>query len=82
MIKSSITPKENSYLLSIPNDYIGKELEILIYAKEEFTTNVVDGKKKTMSDFKGILSDETAMAMHREVEESRNDWGERLKNQF
>ncbi|MBL0051064.1 MAG: hypothetical protein IPP29_05790 [Bacteroidetes bacterium] len=35
MIKTIVTPQNNSLLLAIPNKYIGKEIEILFYAKEE-----------------------------------------------
>ena len=78
MIKTSIIPKENNYLITIPNNYIGKELEIFIYAKEELTFE--KNSRKTMADFKGIISDATANAMHLELQESRNSWDERLKN--
>lgn len=80
MIKTSITPKNNNYLIQIPNNYIGKELEVFIYAKEELI--VEKNNIKSMSDFKGIISDETAIAMHLEVQQSKDGWDERLKKQF
>ena len=64
MIKTTITPLKSDYLLNIPSNYIGKELEIFIYAKDEIT--VENNVKKSMADFKGIISDETANAMHKE----------------
>jgi hypothetical protein len=38
--------------------------------------------KKKLSDLAGKLSKETADAMQQEIDESRNDWEERLKKQF
>jgi hypothetical protein len=35
-----------------------------------------------MADFWGIISDETAAELQKELEESRNSWEERLKKQF
>jgi hypothetical protein len=35
MIKTVVIPHNNTLKLSIPNEYIGKEVEILIYANEE-----------------------------------------------
>ncbi len=35
-----------------------------------------------MGDFWGILSDTTAQNLHKEVEESRNGWEQRIKQQF
>ncbi|EOG6896228.1 hypothetical protein ACLH3T_001579 [Flavobacterium psychrophilum] len=81
MIKTIVTPQNNSILLSIPNNYIGKEIEVLLYSKEE----VAEEKpkiKKTMADFWGTLSDQTANEMLKEVEESRKGWEDRLKKQF
>ena len=80
MIKTTITPKKNNYLITIPNSYVGKELEVLIYAKDEILFE--KKSKKSMADFQGIISDSTANAMHLEIQESRNSWDERLKNQI
>lgn len=38
--------------------------------------------KKKLSELAGSLSHETAEAMLKHVEESRKEWGERLKKQF
>lgn len=38
--------------------------------------------KKKLSELAGTLSHETAEAMLKYVEESRNEWEERLKNSF
>jgi hypothetical protein len=38
--------------------------------------------KKKLSELAGSLSQETAEAMLKHVEESRNEWEERLKKQF
>lgn len=38
--------------------------------------------KKKLSQLAGSLSHETAKAMLKHVEESRNEWEERLKKQF
>jgi hypothetical protein len=38
--------------------------------------------KKKLSELAGSLSHETAEAMLKHVEESRNEWEERLKKQF
>ena len=38
--------------------------------------------KKTMKDFRGCISDETAKAFHGNVIQSRNEWDERLNKQF
>jgi hypothetical protein len=42
----------------------------------------IDTPKKTMKDFRGCISDETAKTMHEHVLQSRNEWEERLNKQF
>jgi hypothetical protein len=82
MIKTVTIPKNNSYNLSIPNDYIGKKVEILMYALDEVAEENATHPKKTMADFWGSISDATAAELHKSVEESRNSWEERLNKQF
>lgn len=38
--------------------------------------------KKTMKDFRGAISDETAKELHEHVMQSRDEWEERLNKQF
>lgn len=35
MIKTVVTPQKNSYNLTIPTNYIGRKVEILLYALDE-----------------------------------------------
>jgi hypothetical protein len=44
--------------------------------------NIEQAPKKKLSDLAGKLSHETAEAMLKYVEESRNEWEDRLKKQF
>lgn len=44
--------------------------------------NIEPTPKKTMKDFLGCISNETAEALHKEVLLQRNEWDERLKKQF
>ncbi|MEQ1732788.1 MAG: hypothetical protein ABL940_03895 [Bacteroidia bacterium] len=69
MIKTTITPENNSYNLIIPNNYIGKKIEILFYALDELIEE--QPAKKTMADFWGKLSDATANDLHKKTTEGR-----------
>ena len=73
MIKTTITPLKSDYLLNIPSNYIGKELEIFIYAKDEITVenNV---KKSISSKYKGILTKEEADNYQQHIINSRLEW--------
>jgi hypothetical protein len=73
MIKTVVIPKGNKLLLSIPNDYIGKEVEVLVYAKDELKEEKSD-KKVDIARFKGLLSKEEGEKFSKYLEEVRNEW--------
>jgi hypothetical protein len=72
MVKTSITPQQRDIFLSVPQNYVGKKLEILLYAVEELTEE--PHKKNTMAQFWGKISDETAEDLHEQVNQSRKEW--------
>ena len=82
MTKTITIPQNNSYNLAIPTSYIGKRIEILVYALDEVADEKATTPKKTMADFWGTLSDATANDLHKQLIESRNSWEERLNKQF
>ncbi|WP_061298844.1 hypothetical protein [Leptospira borgpetersenii] len=72
MIRTRITPQNTDLHLSIPEMYVGKNIEVLLYAvdeiKEEPKTPV------TMKDFKGILSKESATKLQEKIQKEREEW--------
>ena len=82
MTKTIATPQENSYTVDIPNSYIGKRIEILIYSLDEIADEKTVVTKKTMADFWGVLGDATANDLREKTEQSRASWEDRLNKQF
>ena len=72
MVKTSITPQQTDISISVPEKYVGKKLEVLVYAVEELIDE--EPKKSGMANFWGIISDETAHELHQQVEKGRNEW--------
>jgi hypothetical protein len=73
MIKTILTPKNNSLVLSIPNDYIGREIEVLLYAKDELDEPKAE-VVKTMASFSGILSEKEYISLKSQTESARKEW--------
>ncbi len=71
MIRTVIIPTNTNINLFIPEDYVGKPIEVTLVATEEPEQRPA---KKTMANFWGVISDETAEALHKQVEQSRNEW--------
>jgi hypothetical protein len=59
--------------LSIPNSYIGKEIEVLLYATEELVEEKIK-PKKSMADFSGILSENDYQSLKEHTEQARKEW--------
>jgi len=73
MIKTNVIPENNYLNLSIPDKYIGKEIEVLIYAKEELVEEKAKSKK-SMADFSGTLSENDYQSLKEHAEQARREW--------
>jgi hypothetical protein len=74
MIKTIAIPKNNTYNLAIPNNYIGKKIEILFYAIDEVAVEKSEGSKKTMADFSGVLSESDYQSLKEHTQDARKEW--------
>jgi len=73
MLRTVITPKESTYSLSIPLNYIGKTLEVLLYSCDEIAEDKVPTNKKP-SDYFGTLSAIEGEKFQHYVANSRSEW--------
>lgn len=71
MVRTVITPTKTNIRISIPQEYVGKPIEVTFLPLEELENKP---SKKTMADFWGVISDETAKKLHAEVEQNRKEW--------
>ncbi len=70
MMKIKLIPTSNSIVLSVPDNYVGKELEVLIYAQDE----VIDGKVKksgNAAQYKGLFTKEEGERFHQYLKDSK-----------
>lgn len=77
MIQTVVTPKKRNFDMSVslPGDYVGKEVHVLFYIDEEVkNTTVPVLPKKKPSDFFGTLSKEEGEKMQAYITKSRNEW--------
>ena len=70
MIKTIVTPQNNKLSLSIPDSYVGKEIEVLLYAKDELVEEKAK-PKKSMADFSGVLSESDYQSLKEHTEQAR-----------
>lgn len=79
MIKTVVIPQNNQLQITIPNSYIGKEIEVFLYAKEELEKEIekVEDKPVKVNNaarFRGILTSEEADQLQEYVKKSREEW--------
>ena len=75
MIRTTITPANSNIVLIVPEKYIGKKIEVLIFDVEEVNL-VLPSFQSTLkpSSLRGFLSHETAEALQQHTQQSRNEW--------
>jgi hypothetical protein len=76
MIRTIITPTQTTFTLDIPEHYIGKEIEVIAFQKEEGF--IKKQFKKSMSDFTGILSENEYQSLKSHTEQSRKEWNRNI----
>lgn len=76
MIRTTIIPDNHNVSLLVPDDYIGEQVEVLIFKTEEARSIKSEEKPLQLkpSQLRGFLSEETAKAMQEYVTQSRNEW--------
>jgi putative transposon-encoded protein len=77
MIQTVVKPNETNFdmKVSLPKDYVGKDVHVLFYLDEEVkTTKASISNKKKPSDYFGTLSKETGKKLQAHIVKSRSDW--------
>jgi hypothetical protein len=75
MIRTVITPENQDVSIHIPESYIGRQIEVLLYAIDELNEQE-NLKNKKPSDFRGALnlSDEQYIDFQNHLKDVRNEW--------
>ena len=71
MVRTVIIPENTHIQLDIPEEYVGKQIEITYLALDEFDAKP---KKTRLGDFFGTISNETAEKLRQHVKEVRSEW--------
>ncbi|GHT62669.1 hypothetical protein FACS189451_07570 [Bacteroidia bacterium] len=70
MVRTVITPENTNIMLSIPDTYVGKRIEVTFLALDE----LMQPPKKTLGDFWGTLSEEDGLLLKEHTQRAREEW--------
>ena len=73
MVHTTLIPSQSIVELALPNHYVGKKVEFLIYVSDEIE-RVKSSKPTTASQFKGILNAEEAKSFNQYLTTVRQEW--------
>ena len=80
MIKTIVTPKTNQYKIELPLKYVGKKIEILVYAVDELINeNKQTTDTRLSRKYRGILNKEQGTELNNHINQMRNEWNN-IKN--
>jgi hypothetical protein len=77
MVQTVVTPEKKDFDMSVslPDNYVGKQVHILFYIDEEVkTTHASVSSSKKPSDFFGILTKEEGESLDNHIKQMRSEW--------
>lgn len=74
MIRTLVTPSQQTISLTVPQQYIGKQIEVLMYAVDEPLKEEKASGRGDSSKYKGILSKEEGDKFNEHIQQARDEW--------
>lgn len=73
MVRTLVTPQQQNISIHLPSEYVGKQVEVLVYAVDELTE-----EKKTAlpnaAKYKGIFTREEGDKFNEHINQARSEW--------
>jgi hypothetical protein len=77
MIRTHITPltANISLMIPIPTNYVGKRIEVVLYADDEIKEVTTELPKIKLSDkYRGSITKEQGQQLNEHIKQMRNEW--------
>lgn len=74
MIRTIITPQNTDIHISIPSEYVGKRIEVLLYTSDAVKEESAPFVKSPSLRGKLKLTDAQSKDFHNYLKDSRNEW--------
>jgi hypothetical protein len=77
MIRTFITPTQSNYTIALefPEDYLGQELELIVFKKQEGLISKTKISPIKISDkYRGVFTKEDAKSFNEHTQQMRKEW--------
>lgn len=74
MIRTLVIPQQPNISIQVPQNYIGKQIEVLLYAVDELIEEEKIVKPNNAAKYKGIFSKEEGEKFNQYLKQARNEW--------
>jgi len=78
MVRTLITPQQQHISILVPQNYVGKKIEVIAFAIDEAQQEQEVLPINTMAQFWGTMSNETASDLQEQTKISRNEWDKNI----
>ncbi len=74
MVRTLVIPQEENISIKVPQNYVGKQIEVLLYSVDELIEQQLHTKSKNAARYKGIFTKEEGENFNHHIRQARNEW--------
>ena len=79
MVRTLVTPQQQNISILVPQNYVGRQIEILLYPLDELVEEPQTAKPNNAAKYKGILSKEEGEKFNQYIQQARSEWDKDFK---
>ncbi|GHT49014.1 hypothetical protein AGMMS49982_01490 [Bacteroidia bacterium] len=74
MLQTTLTPLSTVLSIPIPDNFVGKKVEVWLYLPDESSVPIADAETRNVQRFKGLLTAQEADKFQLYLQKTRQEW--------
>ncbi|GHV68887.1 hypothetical protein FACS1894199_16820 [Bacteroidia bacterium] len=74
MLQTTLTPQSAVLSIPIPDNFVGKKVEVWLYLPDESSVPIADAETRNVQRFKGLLTAQEADKFQSYLQKTRQEW--------
>lgn len=74
MVRTLVTPQQQSISIMVPQNYVGRQIEVLVYAVDELVEEEKKATPNNAAKYRGIFSKEESEKFNQYLNQARSKW--------